>query len=85
MLANGAAAKGIQDTSPTDAAGGEMADGAMNDRSNGQNRPRPRQNQNGGGKGGLLQGRGGLGNIPQLTGVSQIVGLALGSPEFQRH
>jgi hypothetical protein len=33
----------------------------------------------------LLQGRGGLGNIPQLTGVPQIVGLALGSPEFQRH
>jgi uncharacterized protein (DUF1800 family) len=30
------------------------------------------------------QGRG-LGNIPQLTGVTQIVGLALGSPEFQRH
>ena len=29
--------------------------------------------------------RGGLGNIPQLTGVTQIVGLALGSPEFQRH
>jgi hypothetical protein len=26
-----------------------------------------------------------LGNVPQLTGVPQIVGLALGSPEFQRH
>ncbi len=26
-----------------------------------------------------------IGNIPQLTGVPQIVGLALGSPEFQRH
>ncbi|MFL5528068.1 MAG: hypothetical protein ACJ791_01770, partial [Gemmatimonadaceae bacterium] len=24
------------------------------------------------------------GNIPQLTGLPQIVGLALGSPEFQR-
>jgi len=84
MLTNGAAANGIQDKSPTDAAGGEMADGAMNDSSNRQNGPR-RQNQNGGGKAGLLQGRGGLGNIPQLTGVPQIVGLALGSPEFQRH
>ena len=31
-----------------------------------------------------LQGRG-FANIPQLTGLPQIVGLALGSPEFQRH
>jgi hypothetical protein len=81
MLANGAAARGIQDMSPADQdaemSGASMPDGI------GQNRPR--KNQNGGGKGALLQGRGGLGNIPQLTGVSQIVGLALGSPEFQRH
>jgi uncharacterized protein (DUF1800 family) len=27
----------------------------------------------------------GFANIPQLTGLPQIVGLALGSPEFQRH
>jgi hypothetical protein len=40
--------------------------------------------KNGGGKGGALQGRA-LGNIPQLSGLTQIVGLALGSPEFQRH
>jgi hypothetical protein len=39
---------------------------------------------------GVLQGRGrnggaGLvGQIPQLTGLAQVVGLALGSPEFQR-
>jgi hypothetical protein len=26
----------------------------------------------------------GFGNIPELTGLAQIVGLALGSPEFQR-
>ncbi|HJQ12378.1 MAG TPA: DUF1800 family protein, partial [Gemmatimonadaceae bacterium] len=39
---------------------------------------------NGGGKRGAMQGRG-LGNIPQLSGLTQIVGLALGSPEFQRH
>jgi hypothetical protein len=38
----------------------------------------------GDGKRGALQGRG-LGNIPQLNGLPQIVGLALGSPEFQRH
>ena len=31
-----------------------------------------------------LQGRG-MANLPQLTGLAQIVGLALGSPEFQRH
>ena len=83
MLANGAGARGIQDMSPAEQ-DTEMSGAAMTD-ANGQNRPRPRPNQNGGGKGALLQGRGGLGNIPELTGVSQIVGLALGSPEFQRH
>ena len=61
----------------------EMSDMTMDDSGDGQKRPRPKQN--GGGKAGLLQGRGGLGNIPQLSGVPQIVGLALGSPEFQRH
>ena len=30
------------------------------------------------------QGARGFGNVPQLSGVAQIVGLALGSPEFQR-
>src|SRR6266480_2294811 len=81
MLANGAAARGIQNMSPVDsAADNEMSSGTM---------VIPvRPNQNGEGKRGALQGgggRGGLGNIPQLTGLSQIVGLALGSPEFQRH
>jgi hypothetical protein len=41
-----------------------------------------------GGKGGASlranQGARGLGLVPQLNGVAQIVGLALGSPEFQR-
>ena len=77
MLANGAGARGIQDMSPAEQ-DDEMSGAAMPD-----TRPRPKQNA--GGKGALLQGRGGLGNIPQLTGVTQIVGLALGSPEFQRH
>ncbi|MDQ6718784.1 MAG: hypothetical protein M3Z17_10630, partial [Gemmatimonadota bacterium] len=31
----------------------------------------------------MLQGRG-LGSAPQLSGIAQILGLALGSPEFQR-
>ena len=30
------------------------------------------------------QGARGFGNVPQLSGVAQVVGLALGSPEFQR-
>ena len=40
--------------------------------------------KNGGGKRAALQGQP-LGNLPQLSGLTQIVGLALGSPEFQRH
>ena len=47
---------------------------------------RQASNRKGGGGGArqaLLNGRG-LGNIPQLDGIAQIVGLALGSPEFQR-
>ena len=85
MLANGAGANGIQNMAPagttadTDISGEAMADGA-----NGQNAARARRNQNQGGKRGALQGRG-FANIPQLTGLPQIVGLALGSPEFQRH
>ena len=62
---------------------GEMAGEAMTDGANGQ-AARARKNQNAGGKAGALQGRG-FANIPQLSGVPQIVGLALGSPEFQRH
>lgn len=77
MLANGAGARGFQEMSAVDQ-DTEMSGAAMPD-------TRPRPKQNGGGKGAVLQGRGGLGNIPQLTGVTQIVGLALGSPEFQRH
>jgi len=77
MLASGAGTRGLQDMSTVDQ-DTEMSGAAMPD-------TRPRPKQNGGGKGAVLQGRGGLGNIPQLTGVTQIVGLALGSPEFQRH
>jgi hypothetical protein len=85
MLANGAAT-GVQDMSPADTSSEtEMTDGAMNDASNTGNPARARQAKNGGaGKKAALQGRG-MGNIPQLNGLPQIVGLALGSPEFQRH
>ncbi|HKC79990.1 MAG TPA: DUF1800 domain-containing protein [Gemmatimonadaceae bacterium] len=86
LLANGAGGNAIQDMSPAEAAdanagmsGQEMMDGA-----NGGNAVRVRPNQNAGGKRAALQGRG-FANIPQLTGLPQIVGLALGSPEFQRH
>jgi hypothetical protein len=60
---------------------GDESDQMMVD---GANRPARVKNQNGGGKRGAMQGRG-LGYVPQLSGLSQIVGLAFGSPEFQRH
>ncbi len=84
MLANGAGAKGIQSMLPAETpADNDMSAGTMTDGANGQPlRARPNQKQ--GGQRAAVQGRG-FGNIPQLTGVSQIVGLALGSPEFQRH
>jgi hypothetical protein len=85
MLANGAGAKGIQNMAPPEAtADNDMSGGAMADGANGQNAARARPNQKQGGQRAALQGRG-FGNIPQLTGLPQIVGLALGSPEFQRH
>ena len=78
MLANGAGATGMQDMS-----GGEGNSG-MTETVMDESGDRPRKNQNAGGKKAAMQGRG-LGNIPQLSGLPQIVGLALGSPEFQRH
>ena len=85
MLANGAGANGIQNMAPAESnADAEMSGGAMTDAANGQSAARVRRNQNQAGQRPALQGRG-FGNIPQLTGLSQIVGLALGSPEFQRH
>ena len=74
MLANGAS--GVQDMSPADtSSGADMADGAMAGSG---------KREAGGGKRAALQGRG-MGNLPRLNGLQQIVGLALGSPEFQRH
>jgi len=91
MLANGAGAHAIQDMSPPDTAtdnsngsGQEMAGGANGGNAANGNAVRVRANQNAGGKRAALQGRG-FANLPQLTGLAQIVGLALGSPEFQRH
>jgi uncharacterized protein (DUF1800 family) len=80
MLANGAGGNAVNDMSSGDDAnaGQEMMDGANS------NAARVRVNQNAGGKRVALQGRG-FANIPQLSGLPQIVGLALGSPEFQRH
>jgi uncharacterized protein (DUF1800 family) len=82
MLANGALT-GMQNMAPAQMPDTEMSDSQMVDGANGQP-PRARPNQNAGGKRGAMQGRG-LGNIPPLSGLQQIVGLALGSPEFQRH
>jgi uncharacterized protein (DUF1800 family) len=81
MLANGAGATTMQDITEAAPDAGAMSGQEMNSTGNGA---RVRANQNGGGKRAALQGRG-LGNVPQLTGLAQIVGLALGSPEFQRH
>jgi Protein of unknown function (DUF1800) len=85
LLAGGAALK--NDMPASTVAGDDMSadtsDSAMTNGGNGKG-AEVRQKQNGGGKRAALQGRG-LGNIPQLNGLSQIVGLALGSPEFQRH
>jgi uncharacterized protein (DUF1800 family) len=81
MLANGAGANTMQDMSGAAVDAGAMSDQEMNAGGNGA---RARPNQNAGGKRVALQGRG-FGNVPQLTGLPQIVGLALGSPEFQRH
>ncbi len=60
----------------------QQAQGAQNAR-NAQNRrlqqgPSPQRPQ-----GNPLAGRNGA--VPQLNGIAQVVGLALGSPEFQRH
>ena len=86
MLANGAGGSAILDMSPpeTDSAGADMPGQDMNDGVNVRNATRVKANQNAGGKRAALQGRG-FANIPQLSGLPQIVGLALGSPEFQRH
>jgi hypothetical protein len=86
LLANGAGGNAIQDMSPIVAApdNAAMSGQEMTDVSNGGNPARVRPNQNQGGRRAALQGRG-FANLPQLTGLPQIVGLALGSPEFQRH
>ena len=85
MLANGAGANAIQDMSPSDAVSSDGSGGQdMMDGANGGNAARARANQNPSGRRAALQGRG-FANIPQLSGLPQIVGLALGSPEFQRH
>ncbi|HMI49560.1 MAG TPA: DUF1800 domain-containing protein [Gemmatimonadaceae bacterium] len=85
MLANGAGANGIQNMAMADTASdADMADDTMANGANGQPAARLKRNQNQGGKRGALQSRG-FANIPQLSGLPQIVGLALGSPEFQRH
>ena len=86
LLANGAGGNAIQDMSPAGAApeNAAMSGQEMTDVSTAGNAARVRPNQNQGGRRAALQGRG-FANLPQMTGLPQIVGLALGSPEFQRH
>jgi uncharacterized protein (DUF1800 family) len=83
-LLAGGAATGITNMAPMDSSDADMSSEPMDD-ANGQNAVRAnKNNKNGGGKRAALQGRG-FQNIPQLSGLTQILGLALGSPEFQRH
>jgi len=86
LLANGAGGNAIQDMSPRDTAANDasMSGQEMAAASSGDSTARVRMNQNGGARRAALQGRG-FANLPQLSGLLQIVGLALGSPEFQRH
>jgi uncharacterized protein (DUF1800 family) len=86
MLANGAGSNAMKNTDATATApdSGNMSAQEMDAGANGGNGARARPNQNAGGRRPALQGRG-FANVPQLTGLPQIVGLALGSPEFQRH
>jgi uncharacterized protein (DUF1800 family) len=82
MLAGGGGREaGAGNMTPADPADDDMAPEQMADAANAR---AARGKPNGGGKQAAMRGRG-LGNIPQLTGLPQIVGLALGSPEFQRH
>ena len=73
-LMNNASGQAMQAMDSSTADSDEMMSGA------GVARPK----NGGGAKKVALQGRG-LGAVPQLSGITQIVGLALGSPEFQRH
>ncbi len=86
MLANGAGSNAIQNANPTVTApdNANMSAQEMDAGANGGNGAAARPNQNAGGRRPALQGRG-FANVPQLKGLPQIVGLALGSPEFQRH
>ncbi len=86
LLANGAGGNAIQDMSPRDTAANDasMSGQEMAAASSGDSTARVRMNQNSGARRAALQGRG-FSNLPQLSGLPQIVGLALGSPEFQRH
>jgi uncharacterized protein (DUF1800 family) len=85
LLANGAGGNTIQDMSPRDTAANDSnMSGQDVGGSSGDSAARVRLNQNGGARRAALQGRG-FANLPQLAGLPQIVGLALGSPEFQRH
>jgi len=73
-LLNNSSGQSMQAMDSSTADSDEMMSGAGN----------PRPKNGGGAKKVALQGRG-LGAVPQLSGITQIVGFALGSPEFQRH
>lgn len=71
MIASGEVERAV--TTRTETSANEMQNQMDDDQ------PRPRRRQNPGG-----QGMRGLAQLPKLTGLEQVVGLAIGSPEFQR-
>ncbi|MDQ6769929.1 MAG: DUF1800 domain-containing protein [Gemmatimonadota bacterium] len=83
LLAKGTNA-GVMQSSAAPEATSDIGTMSGQEMSNASNGARARPNQNAGGRRAAQQSRG-FANVPQLTGLPQIVGLALGSPEFQRH
>lgn len=75
---------GMSSGTRSDMAEGEMSTTAAGRTAEIDRRRTPAEaNLNPSGRRAALQGRA-IGNLPALTGLPQIVGLALGSPEFQR-
>lgn len=85
LLAKDVATAGVPDVTqapePSMSQLDSRSEGAMDGSAERRNTTRP--NQNAGGRRAAMQGRA-IGNLPPLTGLPQILGLALGSPEFQR-
>ncbi len=85
LLAKDVATAGVPDVTQAPEPSMSQLDSRSEDAMDGsaERRNTTRPNQNAGGRRAAMQGRA-IGNLPPLTGLPQILGLALGSPEFQR-